>query len=240
MNRKTILAVTAAAALALPATASAHVTMQPSEAPAGGFTVVNVRVPNERDDAGTSKVTVQLPDGFASASYEKVAGWTVKVTRGKAPKPIDMHGEKVTEQVDQVTFTSTGKSNDIAPGQFQDFPLSVKMPDGKPGSMLTFKALQTYRGGEVVRWIGAPDADEPAPQVTLTAAEEEHHAAAEGGDEQTAAPAAATTSASSGGEDDGSDTLAIVAIAVGGLGLAAGVGGLAAARRARSGHPTAA
>jgi len=240
MNRKTILAVTAAAALALPATASAHVTMQPSEAPAGGFTVVNVRVPNERDDAGTSKVTVQLPDGFAGASYEKVPGWTVKVTLGKAPKPIDMEGEKVTEQVDQVTFTSTGKSSDIAPGQFQDFPLSVKMPDGKPGSTLTFKALQTYRGGEVVRWIGAPDADEPAPHVTRTSAEDAHHAAANGGDEQTAAPAAATTSASSGGDDGGSDTLAIVAIAVGGLGLAAGVGGLAAARRARSGHPTAA
>ena len=69
---------------------------------------------------------MQLPDGFASASYEKVPGWTVKVTLGKAPKPIEMEGEKVTEQVDQVTFTSTGKSSDIAPGQFQDFPLSVE------------------------------------------------------------------------------------------------------------------
>jgi uncharacterized protein YcnI len=238
MNRKTILAVTAAAALALPATASAHVTLQPSEAPAGGFTVLNVRVPNERDDAGTSKVAVQMPDGFASASYEKVPGWTVEVRRGKAPKPIDMHGEKVTEQVDQVTFTSTGKKTDIAPGQFQDFPLSVKIPEGKTGSKLTFKALQTYRGGEVVRWIGAPDADEPAPQVTLTAAEEDHHAAAKGGDAANAAPASATTSAS--GDDGGSDALAIAAIAIGGLGLVAGVGGLAAARRARSGHPSAA
>ena len=44
------------------------------------------------------------------------------------------------------------------------------MPDGKPGSEVTFKALQTYQGGEVVRWIGPPDADEPAPTVTLTAA----------------------------------------------------------------------
>ena len=42
------------------------------------------------------------------------------------------------------------------------------MPN-EPGKALTFKALQTYSNGEVVRWIGPPDADEPAPQVTLTA-----------------------------------------------------------------------
>ena len=36
-------------------------------------------------------------------------------------------------------------------------------PD-EPGTSLTFKALQTYDDGEVVRWIGAPDADEPAPR----------------------------------------------------------------------------
>ena len=53
----------------------------------------------------------------------------------------------------------------IAPGQFQDFGLSVAMPKGKPGSKLTFKALQTYQGGEVVRWIGPEDGDEPAPTV---------------------------------------------------------------------------
>ena len=49
------------------------------------------------------------------------------------------------------------------------------MPN-EPGKALTFKALQTYTGGEVVRWIGPPDADEPAPQVTLAAAEEEEAA----------------------------------------------------------------
>ena len=46
------------------------------------------------------------------------------------------------------------------------------MPN-QAGKALTFKALQTYSSGEVVRWIGPPDAEEPAPQVTLTASEEE-------------------------------------------------------------------
>ena len=48
-----------------------------------------------------------------------------------------------------------------------EFPLSVGVP-GKSGDTLTFKALQTYDNGDVVRWIGAPDADEPAPTITIS------------------------------------------------------------------------
>ena len=50
------------------------------------------------------------------------------------------------------------------------FPLSIRIPDGSKGTVLTFKALQTYRGGEVVRWIGKPDSEAPAPQVILRGA----------------------------------------------------------------------
>ena len=35
---------------------------------------------------------------------------------------------------------------------------------------ITFKALQTYDNGDVVRWIGAEKTDNPAPVVTLTGA----------------------------------------------------------------------
>ena len=232
MRRVTLAA--AAALLAAPAVAQAHVTIQPPEAPAGSFTRMEVRVPNERDDAGTTKVQVQMPDGFASVSYEPVPGWTVKVTKEEAPEPIDLHGEEVTEQVDTVTFTGDGKQGIIAPGQFQDFGISVRTPEGEGGEKLTFKAVQTYESGEVVRWIGPEDADEPAPTVTLTAAEEEHGAAAAGEEEVDAQPVAATTTS---GSDDGggSDTLAIVALVVGALGLVAGIAGLMAGRRGRTG-----
>jgi uncharacterized protein YcnI len=230
--KKTISALVAAAALAAPAVAGAHVTLQPDTAPAGGFARLDVRVPNERDDAGTVKVDVQLPPGVASASYEPVPGWTVKVTREQLDEPLDVHGEQVTEQVSRVTWTGNPRQGGvIEPGQFQDFGLSLRVPDGEPGDTLTFKALQTYQGGEVVRWIGPPDADEPAPTVTLTAAEEEHAAPA-----ATAEPASAPAD-DDGGDDDGggSDTLAVIALIVGALGLAAGVAGLLAARRAGAG-----
>ncbi len=219
MHRMTLAAaLTAAVAGALPAAASAHVTLQPKEAAAGSYTVESVRVPNERDDASTTKVEVQLPAGFAAVSYEPVAGWraTVKSDGG---------------QVRRVTFTATSKDAGIAPGQFRDFPLSMQIP-GKAGDTLTFKALQTYSDGQVVRWIGAPDADKPAPQVAVTAAPtgEDHHGGA-------AAPAQAEASGAAddddGDDDDGgSNTLSIVALIVGGLGLLAGGAALASARRA--------
>ena len=61
----------------------------------------------------------------------------------------------------------------IAPGQSQDFPLPVRVPDGAAGTQLVFRAFQTYQGGERVAWTGAPDADEPAPRVTFLAPEED-------------------------------------------------------------------
>ena len=215
--------------LALPGATSAHVTLQPDSAPAGGFTRLDVRVPNERDDKGTVKVDVQFPPGFVFVSYEPVPGWTVKVTKRKLAEPITEHGEEITEEVGRVTWTGDGQTGIIGPGQFKDFGLSVGIPD-EPDSTLTFKALQTYEGGEVVRWVGAPDADEPAPQVSVTAAEEEHGAGAEEEEPEEAAPASAEAGEDED-EDEDSNGLAIAALIVGGLGLVAGTAGLLRSRR---------
>jgi periplasmic copper chaperone A len=233
MKRITIATAAVTGAFAVPATAAqAHVTLQPKTAAAGAYVVEDVRVPNETDDATTTKVVVQFPDGFAGASYQRVPGWDVKVSKAKLATPIKTDDGEVTEGVKTITWTAASKVDGIAPGEFQDFPLSVQIP-GKAGDTLTFKALQTYSNGEVARWIGAPDADRPAPQVTVTAAADDHHATAGAGEtatnEQALAPATPASSTSSDHSD--SNTLAVVALVVGALGLLAGAAGLAAARR---------
>ncbi len=203
--RTTIALVVLAATLVVASAASAHVTLQPTEVAPDAFTRLDVRVPNERDDAGTTKVEVQFPPGFAFVSTEPVPGWTADVKMRKAAKPIEAEGEKLTEEVDTITWTGDGKVGIVKPGQFQDFGLSVGMPDA-PGETLTFKALQTYAGGEVVRWIGPPDSEEPAPQVVLTSIA------------TTAEPSQAATES-----DEGAPVwLVVVALALGALGLLAG------------------
>jgi uncharacterized protein len=215
MKLKTTLALFAALALAAPAGAGAHVTLQPEEAAAGDFTVLDVRVPNERDDAATTKVDVQLPSGFVFASYQAVPGWSVKVKMQKLAKPVQTDDGPITSEVREMTWTADSDQAGIQPGQFQDFPISVQVP-GEAGDTLTFKALQTYDDGEVVRWIGAPESEHPAPQVAVTEGGEGHHGApAESGDDS----------------DSASKGLGIAALILGALGLLAGGVALVRSRR---------
>jgi len=91
-----------------------------------------------------------------------------------------------------------------------------------------FKAIQTYSDGEEVRWIetqaeGAPEPEFPAPTLTLTAGSGDEHG---GSDDASSGEAASADTG--GGDDSSSDTLAIIALVVGGLGLI--VGGVALVR----------
>jgi periplasmic copper chaperone A len=166
-TRIAVLSTVALAALAFVAIAQAHVTVHPNALPSGGFTVINVQVPNERDKASTVRVDVQFPNGIYIASPAVTPGWKTRVITKKLPKPVEIEpGFSVSSRVDRVVFTG-GR---IGPGQFLSFPVSIKAPAAKAGTLFTFKALQTYSNGEVVRWIGNPTADAPAPQVLIRSA----------------------------------------------------------------------
>ncbi|MEU1532209.1 YcnI family copper-binding membrane protein [Streptomyces fagopyri] len=224
-------AVAASAVLALSVPAFAHVSVQP-EGPAakGGYAVVDFKVPNERDDAATTKVEVNLPTDhpLASVMPQPLEGWSVKITKSKLAKPLTIHGEKISEAVSKVTWTATGKG--IEPGFFQKFPLSVgQLPED--ADELVFKAIQTYDNNEVVRWIepqkeGAEEPENPAPVLALSAASEDGHhgsGAAEDASDTSRPAAEDTTSASSSGTDTTARVLGIVGIVVGVAGVAYGV-----------------
>ncbi len=207
-------------ALAAPAGAQAHVTLQPNAAAAGAYTVLDVRVPNERDKASTVKVDVQFPDGFAAVSYQPVSGWTVKVIKKKLATPIQTDDGPITEGVSRMIWTGSKKGlGKIAPGQFMDFPISAQIP-GKAGDVLTFKALQTYSNGEIVRWIGPPSADEPAPRVTVTGAKAK-------------SAGQASTGAATGGDEGGGNGPGTAALVAGGLLVALSAAALTLTRRRR-------
>ncbi|AQA16407.1 YcnI family protein [Streptomyces solisilvae] len=216
--------------------AFAHVSVQPGQAEKGGYSTINFKVPNERDDSSTVKLEVNLPADhpLASVMPQPVPGWDVKVTKSKLAKPMEMHGEKINEAVTKVTWTG-GK---IEPGTFQQFPLSVgQLPED--ADQLVFKALQTYDNKEVVRWIeepqeGAAEPENPAPVLKLVApakgSDGQDAAAASGqGQGKDSEKAGAENSASEDASDDkdGSDTtarvLGIAGIVIGAAGVAFGV-----------------
>jgi uncharacterized protein YcnI len=222
-----------AAALAGPAVllcagpAFAHVTVEPSAAQQGSYTKIVFRVPNERDNAATTKVDVHFPADHPIASVETqpVPGWTAKVTTAKLAKPLTTDDGKVTEAVTEIVWTG----NRIAPGSFQEFPVSLGPLPSDTGS-LVFKALQTYSNGDVVRWIQLPkpgqdEPENPAPTLTLTKAAPDTTTASSA----KGTPAkddAATTDASSDSSDGTARALGIAGIAVGVIGTAVGALGL--------------
>ena len=206
MKRTTIL-LALAALLAAPA-ASAHVTVNPNEVPADSFARFDVRVPTERPNASTTKVVLQLPPGLFFVSFQPKPGWTRTTTTETLDPPVEVFGEEQTERIATVTW----EGGTIAPGEFDEFGLSAKVPNA-PGSTLEFAALQTYSNGEVVRWIGAEDADTPASRVTLGPAEAT----------ESAPPATETTAADE--TDDDSD-LSSLALGVGIAGVVLGAAAL--------------
>ncbi|MFF8833924.1 YcnI family protein [Streptomyces sp. NPDC015130] len=185
----------------LSGTAFAHVSVQPQgEAAKGGYATVNIKVPNERDNASTVKLEVNFPldHPLASVMPQPVPGWKAEVTKSKLSKPLELHGKKINEAVSKVTWTADGSK--IGPGQFQQFPLSLgQLPEDT--DQLVLKAIQTYDNKEIVRWIeeakeGADEPQNPAPVLKLSAASEDHHGAA------TAPSASASTSASASASGD--------------------------------------
>ncbi|MEV6167681.1 YcnI family protein [Streptomyces sp. NPDC051954] len=234
-------AVAASAVVVLSSPAFAHVSVQPEGAAAkGGYAVIDFKVPNERDDASTTKLEVNFPTDhpLASVMPEPVQGWSIKTTKSKLAKPVESHGEKISEAITKVTWTATGSgtAKGIQPGFFEKFPVSIgALPED--ADELTFKALQTYSNGDVVRWIeeqqeGQEEPENPAPVLALSAATEDGHHGAEASEESSQEPAASTTTTAAA-ESDSSDTtarvLGVVGIVVGVVGVAYGV--LAGRRR---------
>jgi uncharacterized protein len=210
MKLRTLLIAAATVALLVAPAAAAHVTLHPDKVPADSFQRFSFQVPVEKD-IPTTKLKVQIPDGVTFVSVEPKPGWTYKTTTTKVDPPLTMEGEKITER----TATIEWSGGSIKPGEFDEFVISAHVPD-EVGKTLIFPANQTYSDGSVVRWIGALTADEPAPHVTLEAAEPEN-----------ANASATTTTAASSSSDDDSDSntslwIAIIALIVGGAALVLG------------------
>jgi hypothetical protein len=111
-----------------------------------------------------------------------------------------------------------------------EFPISVGQLPEEPGT-LEFPTIQTYQGGEEVRWIEPwPESGEepelPVPVVEVVASEGDEHG---GGTTETTMADTDADSENAAASDVTSDdvdtaqTLAIVGIVLGGLALVVGV-----------------
>ncbi|MFJ6831925.1 YcnI family protein [Streptomyces sp. NPDC091209] len=232
----TVAALATAGLLTAAGAAFAHVTVHP-ESYAKGATdgLLSFRVPNEEDTASTTKVQVFLPTDHPvlGVLVTPQEGWTAKVTTIKLKKPIKTDDGTITDAVSEITWTG-GR---IRHGQFQDFEVAFgQLPDDT--DQLSFKTLQTYSDGNVVRWIeepqkGAAEPESPAPALTLTAkgaGEDTSSAGTAAGTGASGSDSSAGSSSSAAKESTASDKSSdSTARALGTAGLIVGVLGLIAA-----------
>jgi uncharacterized protein YcnI len=207
----------AAAAAWLPAVAGAHIQVTPALVAPNDPVKFTVLVPGERS-AETTRVELKMPADLLPFSYAETPGWKRQLIKAS------------TGAIDRVVWTGRSPSDG-----FVEFSFLAGTPE-KPGE-LVFKALQTYSDRTIVRWIGAPGSDQPAPVTRVELRAPRQNAGGEGEAGKSAAPtgASATPTATatavaadaSGGSDR--DPLALV---LGGAGLLLGLVALTVALRA--------
>lgn len=197
--------------------ASAHIQVTPTVVAPSDPVLFTVLVPGERDTR-TIKVDLRLPPGLMPFSYEDVPGWKRRVVRAD------------DGAAERIVWTGRAAADGLV--RFAFLAGTPEQP-----TTLEWKALQTYDGGYVARWIGAPDADYPAAVTEVRADAPRQNAGGEGSDgavDDDAAEAAAPgdeAAADSGAVDTGDASASSSANeadwAARGLGFAALVVGLA-------------
>ena len=204
------------AAVVFPTAAVAHVTIQPGEWEAGAFARMALRVPNERDDAETTSVTVQFPESVLTARFQAHPFCEREVEREELDQPV----EEITERIVSVKWTCDPA---IAVDGFEEFGMSFQIPeDTQTGDEILFPAVQVYSSGEEVGWVDPdPEADLPAPRIVVVAPEEEAEPAPAATTTEATEEAAAVPAVSA--DDDDDDSMATIAIVFGIAGLAAGL-----------------
>jgi len=147
----------AAAVLAPAAAASAHVSLQPATAVAGGYQVLRFGLGHGCEGQATTSLRVEIPAGMVTARPQPKPGWTLTIE----------HPPGKSDAVSAVVWRGG-----LPPEQFDEFLVLAKLPaaDGP----LAFPAIQTC-GATVVRWTetagpGAARPQHPAPGLVLVPA----------------------------------------------------------------------
>ncbi|MDH6181246.1 uncharacterized protein YcnI [Microbacteriaceae bacterium SG_E_30_P1] len=147
-----------ASSLVVAAPANAHVITETATAPAGSYSVVTFSVLHGCESAGTTAVTIEMPDGVLAVTPTAHWNWVIS----SDVEPAEVEGTSITERTSSITYTA---DTPLPSDQRASFELWLGLPDGQVGDVVEFDAIQECEDGAVQEWVG-----EDAPRVTLTEA----------------------------------------------------------------------
>ena len=147
-----------AAALLAATPATAHVTLDREEAPAGSYVRLAIRVPHGCEGAATTGIRLDLPPGLGSVKPGVKPGWILALTPGEpGPTPA---GEAPHGPAPRAVAWRGGPLPDAF---YDEFLLMIRTP-ATPGATLALPIVQDCEGGATARWTERPQPGQPRPR----------------------------------------------------------------------------
>jgi uncharacterized protein YcnI len=163
-------AVFGAILVAAAGTASAHVSLETSEAQVSSTYKAVLRVGHGCEGSPTVAIRVQIPDGVIAVKPMPKPGWELTTRIEPYPEPVKYYEDTLTEGVREIAWTG----GSLPDAWYDEFVFRARLPDQGEGGTIYFPVVQECEQG-VHRWIEIPaegktadDYEEPAPGVTLT------------------------------------------------------------------------
>ncbi|HEX6011405.1 MAG TPA: DUF1775 domain-containing protein [Geminicoccaceae bacterium] len=152
--------------------ASAHVTLETEQAPAGSTYKAVLRVPHGCEGKPTTAIRVKIPEGMIAVKPMPKPGWQLATVQGKYGRTYDYYGTPLGEGVTEVAWSGGSLPDEW----YDEFVFRGQLAGAVPGTTVYFLVVQECTDGAVHRWIEIPepgrsadDYEEPAPGVTIVA-----------------------------------------------------------------------
>jgi len=136
-------------ALVVVSAASAHARISPAVSLAKELQLYSLAVPTEKEGATTTKIVLNVPQGFSIDSFVPSPGWH---------RVLQETGSGEEAVIQKVTWTGGSvPTEEDSLFQFLAQPSNAKT--------YTFTVQQTYSDGSIVDWSGSESSENPAPTI---------------------------------------------------------------------------
>lgn len=168
MRRTAVITAVAAGLLAIPAAASAHPALNPSELPPGETVESRLVVPHGCAPGGGMPETGE--DDGEGGEAEPTVELAVQKTDDVTMEPMDVEGWDIADDGEAWVWSDAGgATTDVI-----EFPVMLSIDAGvAPGEAIYLRAYQECADGSSFQWIGTPDEEATYPAIKLAASEGE-------------------------------------------------------------------
>ncbi|MGZ4309742.1 MAG: DUF1775 domain-containing protein [Gaiellaceae bacterium] len=129
--------------------ASAHATVSPAVSLSKKLQLYSLAVPTEKAGATTTKIVLNVPQGFSIDSFAPSPGWH---------RVLQQTGSGEEAVIQKVTWTGGSTPT----GEDSVFQFLAQPSDSKT---YTFTVEQSYSDDSVVDWNGSESSESPAPTI---------------------------------------------------------------------------